>query len=56
MLNYVNDSSNPYISATPHDSINVRPKLENGRIPRIFPATDAAAAAGVAARDDQDDG
>ncbi|XP_039486620.1 GATOR complex protein Iml1 isoform X8 [Drosophila santomea] len=37
-------------------SINVRPKLENGRIPRIFPATDAAAAPGIAARDDQDDG
>ncbi|XP_017127013.1 GATOR complex protein Iml1 isoform X4 [Drosophila elegans] len=37
-------------------SINVRPKLENGRIPRIFPATDAAATAGLAARDDQDDG
>nr|NP_647618.1 increased minichromosome loss 1, isoform B [Drosophila melanogaster]AAN11485.1 increased minichromosome loss 1, isoform B [Drosophila melanogaster] len=41
---------------SPLQSINVRPKLENGRIPRIFPATDAAAAAGVAARDDQDDG
>ncbi|KMY96847.1 GATOR complex protein Iml1 isoform X5 [Drosophila simulans] len=41
---------------SPQQSINVRPKLENGRIPRIFPATDAAAAAGVAARDDQDDG
>ncbi|XP_052847198.1 GATOR complex protein Iml1 isoform X4 [Drosophila gunungcola] len=37
-------------------SINVRPKLENGRIPRIFPATDAAATAGLSARDDQDDG
>ncbi|XP_017028723.1 GATOR complex protein Iml1 isoform X5 [Drosophila kikkawai] len=37
-------------------SINVRPKLENGRISRIFPATDAVAAAGIAARDDQDDG
>ncbi|KPU77711.1 uncharacterized protein Dana_GF25030, isoform E [Drosophila ananassae] len=37
-------------------SINVRPKLENGRIPRHFPATDAVAAAGIAARDDQDDG
>ncbi|KAH8303794.1 hypothetical protein KR018_006009 [Drosophila ironensis] len=33
-------------------SINVRPKLENSRVPRIFPATDAVAAA----RDDQDDG
>ncbi|KQS43080.1 GATOR complex protein DEPDC5 isoform X4 [Drosophila erecta] len=41
---------------SPQQSINVRPKLENGRIPRIFPATDAAAAAGIAARDDQDDG
>ncbi|XP_017098288.2 GATOR complex protein Iml1 isoform X1 [Drosophila bipectinata] len=37
-------------------SINVRPKLENGRIPRNFPATDAVPAAGIAARDDQDDG
>ncbi|XP_017127014.1 GATOR complex protein Iml1 isoform X5 [Drosophila elegans] len=41
---------------SPQQSINVRPKLENGRIPRIFPATDAAATAGLAARDDQDDG
>ncbi|XP_039486622.1 GATOR complex protein Iml1 isoform X10 [Drosophila santomea] len=41
---------------SPQQSINVRPKLENGRIPRIFPATDAAAAPGIAARDDQDDG
>ncbi|XP_017059638.1 GATOR complex protein Iml1 isoform X6 [Drosophila ficusphila] len=41
---------------SPQQSINVRPKLESGRIPRIFPATDAAAAAGTAARDDQDDG
>lgn len=40
----------------PPGSINVRPKLENGRISRIFPATDAAAAAGIGARDDQDDG
>ncbi|SPP84863.1 GATOR complex protein Iml1 isoform X1 [Drosophila guanche] len=37
-------------------SINARPKLDNGRISRVFPATDAAAAAGLAARDDQDDG
>ncbi|KAH8232733.1 hypothetical protein KR038_002054 [Drosophila bunnanda] len=37
-------------------SINIRPKMENGRISRIFPATDAVAAAGIAARDDQDDG
>ncbi|XP_052847200.1 GATOR complex protein Iml1 isoform X6 [Drosophila gunungcola] len=41
---------------SPQQSINVRPKLENGRIPRIFPATDAAATAGLSARDDQDDG
>ncbi|KAI8039463.1 hypothetical protein M5D96_008187 [Drosophila gunungcola] len=50
------DLSNLLISAPLHGSINVRPKLENGRIPRIFPATDAAATAGLSARDDQDDG
>ncbi|XP_016972623.1 GATOR complex protein Iml1 isoform X2 [Drosophila rhopaloa] len=41
---------------SPQQSINLRPKLENGRIPRIFPATDAVTTAGLAARDDQDDG
>ncbi|KAH8252192.1 hypothetical protein KR026_011808 [Drosophila bipectinata] len=59
--NQVNDT--PRLTEKHHNqlnsqqqSINVRPKLENGRIPRNFPATDAVPAAGIVARDDQDDG